>query len=214
MTAFRHNYIVIEGNIGTGKTSLASRLASDFNMRLILERFAENPFLPKFYENPSRFAFPLELSFLADRYQQLKNELGNPDLFRQQVVSDYMLSKSLIFAGVTLKDSEYELYQKLFHIIHPHLPRPDLLVYLHKDIPDLKRNISARGRDYEQGIDDDYLRQLQDAYWAYFKQQIHLPIVIIESGSIDFVRNQEDYALLLEIINQEYHPGLHRVNVK
>ena len=214
MTAFRHNYIVIEGNIGTGKTSLASRLASDFNMRLILERFAENPFLPKFYENPSRFAFPLELSFLADRYQQLKNELGNPDLFRQQVVSDYMLSKSLIFAGVTLKDSEYELYQKLFHIIHPHLPRPDLLVYLHKDIPDLKRNISARGRTYEQGIDDDYLRQLQDAYWAYFKQQIHLPIVIIESGSIDFVRNQEDYALLLEIINQEYRPGLHRVNVK
>jgi deoxyguanosine kinase len=214
MTAFLHNYIVIEGNIGTGKTSLATRLAADFNMRLILERFAENPFLPKFYENPARFAFPLELSFLADRYQQLKDELGKPDLFRQQIVSDYMLSKSLIFAGVTLKDSEFDLYQKLFHIIHPHLPRPDLLVYLHKDIPDLKKNISERGRSYEQGIDDGYLQQLQDAYWTFFKQQIHLPVVIIESGQIDFVRNQEDYALLLEIINRSYRPGLHRVNVK
>ena len=150
MNSLRYDYIVIEGNIGTGKTSLATRLAEEHRAKLILERFADNPFLPKFYENPLRFAFPLELSFLADRYQQLQDELSKPDLFRQQIVADYMLSKSLIFAGITLKENEYDLYQRLFHIIHPHLPKPDLLVYLHKDVALLQRNIVKRGREYEQ----------------------------------------------------------------
>src|SRR6185436_15448389 len=152
MNTLKYDYLVIEGNIGTGKTSLASRIARDYNTRLILERFADNPFLPKFYENQSRYAFPLELSFLADRYKQLKNDLSNPELFQQQTVSDYILNKSLIFAGITLKDDEYDLYQRLFDIINPNLPKPDLLVYLHKDINTLQRNIRSRGRDYERNI--------------------------------------------------------------
>ena len=214
MNSLRYNYIVIEGNIGTGKTSLATRLAEEHRARLILERFADNPFLPKFYENPLRFAFPLELSFLADRYQQLQDELSKPDLFRQQIVSDYMLSKSLIFAGITLKENEYDLYQRLFHIIHPHLPKPDLLVYLHKDVALLQRNIVKRGREYEQNIETEYLKSLETGYWSFFKQQINIPIVVIDSDNIDFVNNRRDYELLLEAINQNYPAGLHRINVK
>ena len=214
MNSLRYDYIVIEGNIGTGKTSLATRLAEEHRAKLILERFADNPFLPKFYENPLRFAFPLELSFLADRYQQLQDELSKPDLFRQQIVADYMLSKSLIFAGITLKENEYDLYQRLFHIIHPHLPKPDLLVYLHKDVALLQRNIVKRGREYEQNIETDYLKSLETGYWSFFKQQINIPIVVIDSDNIDFVNNQGDYELLLEAINQNYPAGLHRINVK
>jgi len=214
MSTLRYDYIVIEGNIGTGKTSLATRLAEEHGAKLILERFADNPFLPRFYENPQRFAFPLELSFLADRYQQLKDELSNPDLFRQQIVADYMLSKSLIFAGITLKESEYDLYQRLFHIIHPTLPKPDLLVYLHKDVAHLQSNILKRGRHYEQNIETDYLKSLETAYWAFFKQQINIPIVVIESDNIDFVNDKADYDLLLKVINENYPAGLHRITVK
>ena len=214
MNPLPYRYIVIEGNIGTGKTSLARRLAEQYDARLVLERFADNPFLPLFYENPSRFAFPLELSFLADRYQQLKDDIGSPDLFQQVTVSDYMLSKSLIFAGITLGESEYELYERLFHIIHPHLPKPDLLVYLHKNVASLVKNIGLRGRLYEQNIKADYLEKLEAAYWAYIKQQITIPVVIINSDNVDFVNDEQDYALLRDVIHHKYDPGVHRINVK
>ncbi len=211
MPALRYNYIVIEGNIGTGKTSLAAKISSDYNTRLILERFADNPFLPKFYESRQRYAFPLELSFLADRYQQLKDELSNQELFQQQTVSDYILSKSLIFASITLKDDEFNLYQRLFQIINPHLPKPDLLVYLHKDVSKLKANIKKRGRDYEQNIEDDYLKQLELGYWEFFKQQNNLRILVIDTNSVDFVNSKEEYQAILDLINTEYQPGIHRV---
>ena len=210
MAELRHDYIVIEGNIGTGKTSLATRISNDFNTRLILERFADNPFLPKFYESRQRYAFPLELSFLADRYQQLNDELTNQELFRQQTVSDYILSKSLIFASITLKDDEFNLYQRLFQIINPHLPKPDLLVYLHKDVPKLKANIKKRGRDYEQNIEDDYLKQLEMGYWDFFKQQSSLKILVIDTNSVDFLNNENHYQSILDLINTEYQPGIHR----
>lgn len=211
INSLRHNYIVIEGNIGTGKTSLATRLAGQFNTRLILERFADNPFLPLFYDNQQRYAFPLELSFLADRYQQLMDQLTPQELFRQQTISDYMLSKSLIFANITLKEDENNLYQRLFHIIHPHLPKPDLLVYLHKDVSNLQANIRKRGRDYEQKITDEYLFSLEKGYWDFFRQQPGQRILVIDTNKVDFVTNSKDYEQILELINADYVPGLHRV---
>jgi deoxyguanosine kinase len=207
----RYDYIVVEGNIGTGKTSFAKKISTDFNARLVLERFAENPFLPLFYDQPVRYAFPLELSFLADRYQQLNDELTSTELFRQQTVSDYILSKSLIFANITLKDNENDLYQRLFHIINPHLPKPDLLVYLHKDTELLIENIRKRGRSYEQNIQEDYLKKLEDGYWNYFKQLEDIRVVVVDTNKLDFVNNDNNYKQILEIINQEYEPGIHRI---
>jgi deoxyguanosine kinase len=207
----KYDHIVVEGNIGTGKTSLAGRLSADFNTRLILERFADNPFLPLFYEQPQRYAFPLELSFLADRYQQLNDELASPELFRQQTISDYLLSKSLIFANITLKNDENQLYQRLFHIINPHLPKPDLLVYLHKDIEKLRSNIKSRGRDYEQNISNDYLENLEKGYWEFFKQQDGFPILVIDTNNVDFVKNDTDYQRILDLLEKDYTPGIHRV---
>jgi deoxyguanosine kinase len=208
----RYDYIVIEGNIGTGKTSLAKKISDDFNSRLVLERFADNPFLPLFYEQPIRYAFPLELSFLADRYQQLNDELSSTELFRQQTISDYILSKSLIFANITLKDDENTLYQRLFHIINPHLPKPDLLIYLHKDTDLLISNIRKRGRSYEQNIKEDYLKKLEDGYWNYFKQLEDMRIVVIDSNALDFVNDENHYKRILEIINCNYAEGIHRIH--
>ncbi len=206
----KYDYIVVEGNIGTGKTSLATMLSKQFDTRLILERFADNPFLPRFYENQNRFAFPLELSFLADRYQQLMSELSNQDLFRTQTVSDYVLSKSLIFAGITLKEDEFNLYQRLFHIMNPHLPKPDLLVYLHKDVTRLQDNIRKRGRDYEQNIANDYLSSLEGGYWEYFKQQSDMRILVIDTNNVDFISNSAHYQQILSLVNTGFEPGIHR----
>jgi deoxyadenosine/deoxycytidine kinase len=206
----KYDYVVVEGNIGTGKTSLANMLAKEYNTRIILERFADNPFLPLFYENQNRYAFPLELSFLADRYQQLMDELSNQDLFRTQTVSDYILSKSLIFAGITLKEEEFKLYQRLFHIMNPHLPKPDLLVYLHKSVHQLQENIRKRGREYEQNIENEYLADLEGGYWEYFKQQQGTRILVIDTNKVDFVSNSEHYASILELVNRDYKPGIHR----
>lgn len=209
MSPLKYDYLVIEGNIGTGKTSLATKISRQFNTRLILERFADNPFLPKFYESRQRYAFPLELSFLADRYQQLKDEISNKELFQQQTVSDYTLSKSLIFASITLKDDEFDLYQRLFHIINPHLPKPDLLVFLHKNVSNLQLNIQKRGRDYEQNIEDAYLQQLEKGYWDFFRQQQNLRILVIDTNEVDFITNTEAYEAILELINTNYQPGIH-----
>ena len=207
----KYDYIVIEGNIGTGKTSLATRISEDYNTKLVLERFAENPFLPLFYENQNRYAFALELSFLADRYQQLNDELAPRELFRQQAISDYILNKSLIFANITLKNDENALYQRLFHIINPNLPKPDLLVYLHKDVELLRKNIKKRGRDYEQNIEPEYLKKLETGYWDFFKQQKTMRILVVDTNEIDFVNNRSDYDKMLELIQNEYTPGIHRI---
>jgi len=206
-----YKFVAIEGNIGAGKTSFATKFANDYNCRLILEQFADNPFLPKFYAEPEKHAFPLELSFLAERYHQLKNQLLKQDIFKPAIISDYYFLKSLIFAKANLNDDEYKLYSKLFHIINDSLPKPDLFVYLYHDIERLQKNIKNRGRVYEQNISNDYLLKIQTAYFDFMKQLSDLHIVIVDVNNIDFVNNQRQYEQLTDIINQPYKIGITRI---
>ncbi len=203
-----YDFIVIEGNIGAGKTTLATKMSEEFNARLILEQFADNPFLPKFYEDPEKHAFPLELSFLAERYHQLKKELSNQDLFKKGIIADYYFAKSLIFAKSNLKQDEFELYTRLFHIIHDSLPKPDLFVYLYHDIDRLQQNIRKRGRSYEQNISDDYLIKIQTAYFEFLKQIPDQKILIIDVNSLDYANNASDYELLVKTLFKPYPSGI------
>jgi 2-amino-4-hydroxy-6-hydroxymethyldihydropteridine diphosphokinase len=197
------NYIAIEGNIGAGKTTLSTKLAEDCNAKLVLERFADNPFLPKFYKDQSRYAFPLEMSFLADRYQQLSDDLAQFDLFKDFVVADYHIFKSLIFAKVTLQEDEYRLYKTMFDIIHKEMPKPDLYVYLYQNTERLLENIKKRGRSYEQEIPANYLEKINQGYLDYIKTQTNLNVIIIDVSDLDFVKKQEDYVFLLNEINNK-----------
>lgn len=208
-----YNYIVIEGNIGAGKTSLASMIAEEFNAKLILEQFEENSFLPKFYKDPDKYAFPLELSFLAERYQQLKSQLITQDLFKDFVIADYFIDKSLIFAQKNLQSDEFSLYAKLFNIINPTLPKPDLLVYLYVNIDRLKSNIKHRGRSYEQDIQSEYLEKIQAGYFEYIKFYPETRILIIDTNTLDFVNKATDYQILKDIIFKDYSKGIHRISL-
>lgn len=207
----QYNYITIEGTIGAGKTSLATMLSHEFNTRLILEQFEDNDFLPKFYKDPAKYAFPLELSFLAARFQQLRDELSVNDLFRPVTISDYFINKSLIFARKTLADDEYALYSRLFNIINLSLPRPELLVYLYVSVERLKSNIVKRGRPYEQDIEHEYLEKIQSGYFDYIRQQNDMRILIIDMNEMDFVNNPKHYELLKDLILRQYPIGLHTV---
>jgi len=206
-----YNYIVIEGNIGAGKTSLATRLAEDRQASLILEQFEENSFLPKFYEDPARFAFPLELSFLADRYQQLKDHFGRPNLFKPVTIADYLIYKSLIFAGQNLESAEMTLYNRLFSIVASVVPKPDLLVFLFLTPEKLKQNILHRGRSYEMNIQIGYLEKIQQGYLEFMKQQPDWRILLIETSRVDFVNRDEDYHWITDLIFKDYPPGITRI---
>ena len=197
------NYVAFEGNIGAGKTTLATKIAEDFNAKSVLERFADNPFLPKFYEDQTRYAFPLEMSFLADRYKQLSDDLSQFDLFKDFVVADYHIFKSLIFAKITLADDEYRLYSNLFHIIYKEMPKPDLYVYLYQNSDRLLQNIKKRGRSYEQEIQAEYLDKINTGYLDYIKSQTDLNILIIDVSDLDFVKNHEDYLFILNEIQNK-----------
>lgn len=206
------NFLVIEGNIGVGKTTLAKMISTDYNAQFVSEAFADNPFLSKFYADPKSYAFTLEMSFMAERYSQLMSELQNRDLFKDFAVSDYYFMKSLIFSSVTLTTDEYNLYRKFFNIIYSRLPRPDLYIYLHKDTPELKKQIALRGRNYELNIENEYLDKISQAYFSYFKQQSEFPVVIIDTNNIDFVKNKKDYNKLREVIfENSYNAGISRV---
>lgn len=208
------NYIVIEGNIGAGKTTLSKMIAREYNAKLILEQFADNPFLPKFYSDPDKYSFQLELSFLAERYHQLNKDLTSRDLFRSFTVADYYFMKSLIFAKATLSEDEYNLYRKIFNIIYQSIPKPDLYVYLHVDVQNLKNNITKRGREYEQAISLEYLNKLQDGYFDFFRQQNDISYLIIDTNQMDFVGNQGDYARIKSLIfDKEYKKGINRITI-
>lgn len=209
METVRYNYIVIEGNIGAGKTTLASMIARDHNAKLILERFADNPFLPKFYSDPTRYSFPLELSFLADRYRQLKEELVEQDLFRSFTVADYYFMKSLVFSSQTLEKDEFSLYRQIFYIIYSSLPKPDLYVYLHVPPERLLKNIATRGREYEKSITADYLSGIQESYFNFFRQNPENRYLVLDISGIDFVANHEDYLKVTDMIFREpVEPGI------
>ena len=198
----KYNYIAIEGNIGAGKTSLAKLLSDQFNAKVVLERFADNPFLPKFYEDKERYAFPLEMSFLADRYQQLSDDLAQFDLFKNFIVSDYYIFKSLIFAHVTLSKDEYFLYRKMFDLMYKEITKPDLYVYLYQNTDRLLKNIKKRGRDYEQNIEKDYLKKIQEGYSNFIKTEQDLNVLTIDVSELDFVNNENDYFAIIQQINE------------
>ncbi|MCU0347663.1 MAG: deoxynucleoside kinase [Saprospiraceae bacterium] len=207
---FPHGFIAIEGNIGAGKTTLCNMLMEDFDCRLILEQFTDNPFLPEFYKNPDRYAFPVELFFMTERHKQLQESLSQRELFPQLVVSDYFFIKTLLFAKNNLNDEEYRLFQRLFHTLNATFSKPDLLVYLHRSVADLNANIQKRGREFEQNIRLDYLQSLQDAYFNYFKSETEVPILIIDVTGVDFWSDKTAYENIVGLMKRSYSKGVYR----
>ncbi|MCO5237345.1 MAG: deoxynucleoside kinase [Chitinophagaceae bacterium] len=207
-----YHYIAIEGNIGVGKTTLAHLLSKHFNARLILERFADNPFLAGFYENPGQNAFPLELFFMAERYKQLKELVHTKDLFRSITIADYLFTKCLLFAKVNLPEEEFLLYQRLFDIITQQLIRPDLLIYLHAPVSNLQENIRKRGRSYEQRIPDEYLYNIQQTYTHYIKQH-NIKTLYIDAGKADFLGNETHLKTIINALEKDYEPGRHFISL-
>lgn len=197
-TAMEYHFIAIEGNIGAGKTTLAHQLAEHYQAKLILEQFTDNPFLAKFYEDRERYAFPLELSFLAERYSQLKDTLLNRELFQQMIVADYTIIKSQLFARTNLSRDEYELFQRMAEIIKTQLPKPDLLIYLHTPIPKLQQQIHKRGRPYELNIADAYLEEIQEAYLQYLSHE-DLRILMVDTSGTD-LNKPEHFGQLIDFL--------------
>lgn len=212
MLFMKYKYITIEGNIGAGKTTLAQMLQKELGANLILEQFADNPFLPKFYANKDKYSFPLELSFLAERFKQLKEMLNTRDLFNQFTVSDYLFIKSKLFAKVNLQEDEYKLYETIFDIIYLNLPKPDLIIYLHAPLSKLKSNIKLRGREYEQNIEDEYLMDLQNAYLQLLKSE-QFKTLIIDTTQIDFVKNPEQFQKIMNQLDKDYENGVHFITL-
>lgn len=208
----RHSYLVIEGNIGAGKTSLVNLLVKKYQGRKVLEGFAENPFLPKFYEDPQRYAFAVEMFFLSERYHQLNNELLQQSLFDQRTFSDYFLSKSLIFARANLDSDEFDLFFKMYEIMMSQLPQPDLLVYLHREVEDLQNNIQKRGRAYETGITNDYLYRIQQSYFQFLKQQ-PLKMLLLDVSGKDFINDIEIFEFVCQIIDQPFEKGIKKIKL-
>ncbi len=207
-----YQFITIEGNIGAGKTTLAHLLSKHYNARLILEEFADNPFLPKFYENPAQYAFPLELFFLAERFKQLKELLQQKDMFRQLTISDYLFTKCLLFAKVTLPGDEFRLYQRLFEIINQQLVQPDLLIYLHAPVSRLQANIKKRNRSYEQNIPDEYLFNIQETYTSYIRHH-NIKTLFVDASNADFLRNASHFEAITDALEKEYTEGQHHITL-
>lgn len=204
----KYRFITIEGNIGAGKTTLAHLLSKSLNARLVLEEFAENPFLEKFYQNPDQYAFSVELFFMAERFKQMKNLVNQQDLFQHVTISDYLFTKCLLFAKVNLPDDEFRLYQKLFEILHQQLVQPDLLIYLHAPLQTLQENIRKRNRSFEQNIKDDYLFNIQQTYTHYIKQH-NVKTLYVDASQADFLGNELHIETILDALNKEYPEGQH-----
>jgi deoxyadenosine/deoxycytidine kinase len=208
----KYNFITIEGNIGAGKTTLAHLLSKHFNARLVLEQFADNPFLPKFYENPQQYAFPLELFFMAERFKQLKELIQQKDLFQNLTISDYLFTKCLLFAKINLPEDEFRLYQRLFEIVHQQLVQPDILVYLHAPVNKLQQNIKKRNRSYEQSIPDDYLFSIQETYTHYIRQH-NIKTLFVDVSGADFLGRPEHLKVIIDALDKDYPVGQHYISL-
>jgi len=208
-----YRYISIEGNIGSGKTSLVEKLCFDYSSTKILEQFEDNPFLPLFYQNPERYAFTVELFFLTERYKQLQKEIVAPDMFVQHIISDFAFVKSLLFVRKNLEKEEFKLFQMLYSVLSKTFPNPDILVYLHRDVDIVISNIKERSRSYEQDIQPDYLKRIQDSYFEYLRNITSFPVLILDLQEMDFVGNEKNYETLKFLISKQYNPGVHRMTV-
>ncbi|OAV45371.1 deoxynucleoside kinase [Lewinella sp. 4G2] len=207
------NFIAVEGNIGAGKTTFATRLAKEENRRLILESFADNPFLPPFYEDQERYGFPVELFFMAERHKQLSAELARADLFSNGTIADYIFVKTLLFARNTLNEEEFRLFTRIFKTMDAGFPDPDLIVYLHRPVNVLQQQIAKRGRSYEQDIQNDYLASVQQAYTSYFGTQKDTPVLILKLGSADFMGNQAVYQKMKDAISNAATEGVTTIEI-
>jgi len=208
----KYNFITIEGNIGAGKTTLAHLLSKHYNARLILEQFADNPFLPKFYESPQTYAFPLELFFMAERFKQLKELIQQKDLFQNVTISDYLFTKCLLFAKINLPEDEFRLYQRLFEIIHQQVVQPDIVIYLHASVQKLQENIRRRNRSYEQKIPDDYLFRIQETYTNYIKQH-NIKALFVDASQSDFLGNEQHLQTIINALDKDYPQGYHYISL-
>ena len=213
MGAFPYNFIAIEGNIGAGKTTVCNLLQQNFSCRLILEQFTDNPFLPLFYDQPERYGFPVELFFMTERHKQLQEAFATIDMFTPLSIADYFFLKTLLFAKNNLNEQEFRLFQRLFEVLNSTFPKPDLLVYLHRSVDDLIFNIKKRGRQFETEISAEYLTDIQNVYFEYFRTETSLPIVIIDVENVDFINNQAPFETLIEILKQPFSNGVHRLKL-
>jgi deoxyguanosine kinase len=208
----KYTFITIEGNIGAGKTTLAHLLSKHYSARLVLEQFADNPFLPKFYENPRQYAFALELFFMAERFKQLKELIQQKDLFQNLTISDYLFTKCLLFAKINLSEDEFRLYQRLFDIMYQQLIQPDILIYLHAPVNKLQQNIKKRNRPYEQKIPDDYLFSIQETYTRYIRQH-NIKTLFVDASNADFLSNEKHLNVITDALEKEYPEGQHYVSL-
>jgi len=207
-----YHFIAVEGNIGAGKTTLSQLLSQHYNAKLMLEEFAENPFLTKFYENPKQYAFPLELFFLAERFKQQQDLIKNTDLFESVTISDYLFTKCLLFAKVNLPEEEYRLYQKMFDVFQQQLVTPDVLIYLHAPVSKLQSNIKKRNRKFEQSIPDEYLYKLQETYTSYIKQH-NIKTIFVDASNADFLYNEAHFKLITDALEKDLEEGQHFINL-
>ena len=208
----KHHFIAVEGNIGAGKTTLSQLLSQHYNAKLMLEEFAENPFLTKFYENPKQYAFPLELFFLAERFKQQQDLIKTADLFQSVTISDYLFTKCLLFAKVNLPEEEYRLYQKMYEVFSQQLTQPDVLIYLHAPVNKLQSNIKKRNRKFEQSIPDEYLFKLQETYTSYIKQH-NIKTIFVDASNADFLYNEAHFKLITDALEKDLEEGQHFINL-
>jgi deoxyadenosine/deoxycytidine kinase len=208
----KHHFIAVEGNIGAGKTTLSQLLSQHYNAKLMLEEFAENPFLTKFYENPKQYAFPLELFFLAERFKQQQDLIKTADLFQSVTISDYLFTKCLLFAKVNLPEEEYKLYQKMYDVFSQQLTQPDVLIYLHAPVNKLQSNIKKRNRKFEQSIPDEYLFKLQETYTSYIKQH-NIKTIFVDASNADFLYNEAHFKLITDALEKDLEEGQHFINL-